>query len=213
VDGDLVFEDPKDIEKHILSFYKILYDSFDTNNVSTKFREDMIIAHIPRVVSKDENFMLVRCPSNDEIKKVVFAFNSDSVPGPDDFEGIFFHGCWDIVDSDVCNVVKQFFSHNWILPWMNANVVSLILKIHRATSIKDLRPIAMANFSFKIISKILADMLAFIAARIISPNQNGFINGWHIKDCIDITSEAINMFSKKISSGNVAFKIDISKAF
>ena len=77
--------------------------------------------------------------------------------------------------SDVCNVVKQFFSRNWILLGMNANVISLIPKIHEATSIKDFRPIAMANFRFKIISKILVDRLASIAARIVSSNQNGFI--------------------------------------
>jgi len=213
VDEDMAFEDLKDIEEYILSFYKTLYDFSDTNNVFTNFREDMIVAHIPRVVSKDENSMLVKCPFNDEIRKVVFALYSDSAPGPNGFGGSFFHGCWDIVGSDVCNAIKQFFSHNWILLGMNANVVSLIPKIHGSTSIKDFKPIVVAKFRFKIISKILIDKLASIAARIVSPNQNDFIKGWHIKDCIGITSEAINMLSKKIIGGNVAFKIDISKAF
>jgi len=58
---------------------------------------------------------------------------------------------------------------NWILPWMNNNVVSLISKVHGADSIKDFRPIVVANFRFKIISKILADWLV-IASGIISPN-------------------------------------------
>ena len=71
----------------------------------------------------------------------------------------------------------------------------------------------MSNFRFKIISKILADRLAFIAARIVSPNQNGITKGRHIKDCIGITLKAINILSKKLLGGNVAFKIDISKAF
>jgi len=93
VDGDLVFEDPKDIEEHILSFYKTLYDASDTNNISTNFREDMTVAYIPRVVSEYENSMLARYPSNDEMKKVVFALNYDSAPGPDGFGGSFFHGC------------------------------------------------------------------------------------------------------------------------
>ena len=39
------------------------------------------------------------------------------------------------------------------------------------------------------------------------------MKGWHIKDCIGITLEATNMLSKKICDGNVAFKINISKAF
>jgi len=79
--------------------------------------------------------------SNDETKKVAFALNFDSAPGPDDFGGSFFHSCWDIVGYDFCNAVKQFFSLKWVLPGMNANVVCLIPKIHGATSIKDFRPI------------------------------------------------------------------------
>jgi len=51
--------------------------------------------------------MLVRFLSSDEIKKIVFSLNSDSAPGPNGFEGFFFHGCWNIVDSDVFNVVKK----------------------------------------------------------------------------------------------------------
>jgi len=53
---------------------------------------------------------------------------------------------------------------------MNANVVSLIPKIHGVTSIKDFRPIDVANFRFKIISKILTNRLASNAANIVSPN-------------------------------------------
>ena len=104
LDGDLVFKDPKDIKEHILSFYKTLYNSYDTNNVSTNFRDGMITTHILKVVYEDDNSMLVRCPSNDKITKVVFALNSNSAPGPDGFRGSFFHGYWDIVGSDVCNV-------------------------------------------------------------------------------------------------------------
>jgi len=91
VDGDLVLKILKILKN--ISFYKTLYDSSDSNNVSTNFREYMIVAHIPRVVFEDKNSMLVRCPSNDEIKKVVFALNSNSAPGPDGFGGTFFHGC------------------------------------------------------------------------------------------------------------------------
>jgi len=52
-----------------------------------------------------------------------------------------------------------------------------------------------------------------VAARIISPNQYGFVQGRLIHDCIGITFEAINMISKKVSGGNVTCKVDIHKAF
>ena len=96
---------------------------------------------------------------------------------------------------------------------MNNNVVSLISKIQGSDTIKDYRSIVVANLKFKIISKILVDRLALVAARIISPNQYGFVHGRQIQDCIGIASEVINMLSKKVRGGNMAYKVDIHKAF
>lgn len=71
----------------------------------------------------------------------------------------------------------------------------------------------MANFQFKIITKVLVDRLAMIAPNIISDNQRGFIRERHIKDYVCITSEAMNLLDKKAFGGNLAIKIDIKKAF
>ena len=43
-----------------------------------------------------------------------------------------------------------------------------------------------------------------MAAKVISPNQYGFVQGRQIQDCIGIASKAINMLSKKVRGGNVA---------
>jgi len=96
---------------------------------------------------------------------------------------------------------------------MNSNVVSLIPKTPDANYVKNFRPIAIVNFKFKIISKILANRLAIVAARIISPNQYGFVQGRQIHDCIGIAFKAIYMLSKTIRGGNVTYKVDIHKAF
>jgi len=39
------------------------------------------------------------------------------------------------------------------------------------------------------------------------------VQGRQFHDCIDIASEAINMRSKRVRGGNVAYKIDMHKAF
>ncbi|MCI03301.1 RNA-directed DNA polymerase (Reverse transcriptase), partial [Trifolium medium] len=58
-----------------------------------------------------------------------------------------------------------------------------------------------------------ADRLGAIMPNIISKEQRGFIQGRQMKDCICVTSEAINLMHKKAYGGNLALKIDISKAF
>lgn len=75
------------------------------------------------------------------------------------------------------------------------------------------RPIALANFKFKIITKVMADRLAEVAQKIISSNQHGFVQGRQISDCICTALEAINLLDKKFFGGNIALKIDIKKAF
>jgi len=133
-----------------------------------------------------------------EIKNAIFNLNGNSAPGPDNFGGVFFHSFWDIIETDVCKVIQQFFKQNWVLPRMNSNVVSLIPKIQGVDSIKDCRLIVVANFKFNITSKKLANRLAIVAAKIIYPNQYGFVQGRKIQDCIGIAFEVINMLSKMV---------------
>ncbi|GAU23976.1 hypothetical protein TSUD_327770 [Trifolium subterraneum] len=139
--------------------------------------------------------------------------NKEGAPGPDGFGVFFFQTYWEIIKQDVSNAVLEFFCTNWILPNFNSNTVVLIPKVQEADTIGQFRPIAMTNFKFKIISKILADRLALILPNIISKEQRGFIKGRQIKDCICLTSEAINMLHNKAYGGNLAIKIDIAKVF
>jgi len=107
----------------------------------------------------------------------------------------------------------QFSVSGWILPKYNANTLILIRKHQNADCVEQYRPIAMANFKFKVISKIIAVRLASILPTIVSSNKKGFINGRNIKDCLCLASEAINIIDKKAFGVNMALKIDITKAF
>jgi hypothetical protein len=43
--------------------------------------------------------------------------------------------------------------------------------------------------------------------------EDSYIRGRNIRDCIRLASKAVNLLHKKAYSGNLALKIDISKAF
>ena len=88
----------------------------------------------------------------------------------------------------------------------------LLPKIYDASRIENFWPIVLSNFIYKIITKLIADHLAKVASRIIAQPQFSFLPGRHIKDCIAIASENINILDKAYLGGNVAIKIDI-KAF
>ncbi|XP_061993341.1 uncharacterized protein LOC133711201 [Rosa rugosa] len=168
---------------------------------------------IPHMVTEEENSSLLVTPSAEEIRDAVMKMDGNSAPGPDGFGGCFFTSCWSVVAHDVTRAVQSFFINGYIMPHFNSNILILIPKLEDAESISDFRPIALANFVFKIITRIMADRLGPIASRIISPNQSAFIRGRSIVDPIVLTSECVNLLDQKCKYGNLAIKFDISKAF
>ncbi|MCH79620.1 RNA-directed DNA polymerase (Reverse transcriptase), partial [Trifolium medium] len=177
--------------------------------------KDSLLAEevIPNLVTDDVNALLTMLPSHDEIKAAAFALNKDRAPGPDGFGAFFYQHYWDVVKIDVINAMMEFFTSSWILPGFNSNIIALLPKTPEASSIDQYRTIAMANFKFKVISKIIADRLASIMPVIISDEQKGFIHDRNIKDCLCIVLEAANLLHNKSFGGNLALKIDITKAF
>ena len=120
---------------------------------------------------------------------------------------------WDIVGQNVFIATLQFFKQGWLLPNLNSNLVVLIPKTPNDDQIEHFKPIALANYQFKKITKVLVDKISFVAPKLISPNQRGFFREMHMLDCVCTTFEAINMLNKQVFGGNLALKIDIKKAF
>ncbi|KAL6209299.1 hypothetical protein ACLB2K_020241 [Fragaria x ananassa] len=152
-------------------------------------------------------------PSSEEISLALKDMDPDSAPGPDGFNGHFFVSCWATVDADVTSAIQFFFQHESLSASFISSMIILIPKVDHAVTINEYRPIALSNFVFKVIPKIMSLRLAFIASRIISPQQHAFVPGRNIADCIITTSECINLLDSKCHGGNVAIKMDITKAF
>ena len=91
--------------------------------------------------------------------------------------------------------------------------MALIPKKPGADHISDFRPIAIANYVIKIITKIISDRLGGIAPWIISSYQSRFVRGRHIHTSIGMVSKCYNMLDYQITGGNVGIKFDIAKAF
>ncbi|XP_019455048.1 PREDICTED: uncharacterized protein LOC109356167 [Lupinus angustifolius] len=207
-DGNNTISTQDDITAHVLNFYIDLFAS--PNNT---YSNNLIQYVIPNLVTEDNNNMLTKTPSNEEIKTAAFDMNGDGAPGPDEFGGCFFQSFWELVYNEVCNSVRQFFTQSWLMPNLNSNNVIQIPKNKGAGKIEEFRPLALANFQFKIITKVFADRLATIAPKIISNEQMSFIKDRNIQDCICLASEAINLMDHKTFGGNLAIKLDIKKDF
>lgn len=79
----------------------------------------------------------------------------------------------------------------------------------------DLRPIALCNVVYKIISKVLANRLKTILHHIISDTQSAFIPGRLITDNILVSFEVMHYMKRKHAGKEamMTLKLDMSKAY
>lgn len=208
-EGEDIITDPTRIADHIVNYYKNLFFS------SSHFLQDHLLVEevIPTIIDDATNKIPTNIPNPSEVKNAIFYLNHDGAPGPHGFGACFFQTYWNIVKKDVYEAVVEFFKTGWLLPNYNANSLILIPKTPYADTIYKFRPIALANFKFKIVTKVHADRLATILPSIISDEQKGFIMGRNIRDRIILPLEAVNVLDKRSFGGNLDLKKDVSKAF
>lgn len=159
-DGYNIIRDSKGIANHVTSYFSNMVKEADATCDFYNF-EDLI----SNLFNDHLNNILNAYPSINDIYSVVFALSSDRAPGSDDFGGFFYQTFREIVKHDFVHVILQFYNHGLItfdIFW----------------------PIALTNFKFKIMTKILMDRIASVLPHLISKEHKGVIKGRNICDCI-----------------------------
>eukprot|EP00253_Pinus_taeda_P004077 PITA_04077 len=82
--------------------------------------------HIPKLVTREDNFNLNRPVTKEEVSKVIKEMQNGKAPGPDGFNVDFFKACWNIVKQDILNVVEDSRMNRTILKMLNTSFISLI---------------------------------------------------------------------------------------
>lgn len=201
--------DDEQIAAVICKFYNDIFKSTYKDSTATVNQ-----ALKPRI-SQKTNKMLIKDPTEEEIREATFTIHPDKVPGPDGFSASFFQANWETVGPEVVNEIHNFIATGSLRSLQNETHVRLIPKITGAKKVSDYRPIALCNVYFKIISKMLSLPLKPILQDIISENQSAFTSGRAISDNSIITHEVLHFLknSKAEKRCTMAVKSDMSKAY
>lgn len=176
---------------------------------------DPVISTVLPRVTNSENALLTEPFTIEEFKKALFQMHPDKSPGPDGFNPVFFQRFWNIVGTDIFDGAIEWVKRLEFPAGLNDTNLVLIPKCSSPASMKDWRPIALCNVVYKILSKVLANRLKRVLPNIISRYQSAFVPGRSILDNVLIAFEIIHFMRRKSKGkqGNVALKIDISKAY
>ncbi|XP_071905711.1 uncharacterized protein [Coffea arabica] len=205
--GDSWLDDIEDIKLSASDFFSSLFTA--DRDVSSGSRPSL---ELPKL-TPEENDMLLKSPSVDEVYTVVCSMDPQSAAGPDGFGGGFYQSCWECIRDDFMDGVQDFFAGATMPRGFSSTTIILLPKREGACEWKDFRPISLANVSAKIISKVLSTRINQLLPRLILEFQTGFIPGRGIQDNVLLAQELILDLDKKLRHPNVILKLDMEKAY
>lgn len=154
------------LRKYITKYYKNLFGPPEENNFSMR---ESRIEDIPQV-SNEENDILTKEFSEEEVKQAIFQMEHNKAPGPDGFPAEFFQVFWEVIKKDLMAMFNDFHKEELPLHSLNFGIITLPPKHKEAKQIQQYRPICLLNVSFKIFMKVLANRVALVAQKIIRPS-------------------------------------------
>ena len=168
---------------------------------------------MPKSITEEDNVILKRIPSLEEIKEALFQMQDLKALGPDGFPVLFYKEFWPIVGETVTQAVVSFFADGNLPKEANSSLIVLIPKTSNPTTVNNFRPISLCNVVYKIISKLVVAKFRPLLHKIISPCQSAFIpRRWIAEN--QAVHELLHSFKvRKVKSGFMALKLDLQKAY
>uniref|UniRef100_A0A803Q907 Reverse transcriptase domain-containing protein n=1 Tax=Cannabis sativa TaxID=3483 RepID=A0A803Q907_CANSA len=165
-------------------------------------------------LSLEEQASFVSIQGQEEIRQTLSSMGSCKARGLDGMSTFFFKNYWNSVGKDFYEAVLDFFNSGVMDRRINKTNVVFIPKVPNPNRVDQFRPISLCNFTYQVISKIIANRIRQALPRLICPTQATFVPGRSIHDNNVLVQEVIHSFKlKKGKEVFFAIKIDLVKTY
>ena len=161
-DGEWIYS-----RNQIGNFFTARFESvFDTPTHPPPFN---LSAIVDPIITGEENSELLRIPTWDEVRDVVFYMGAFKASGPNGMPALFYKTYWNIVGWDLVAAVREVFITDTMAHSINDSSIVLIPKKPNPTRPNHFHPISVCNVAYLVITKILANRLKPLLNRIVCP--------------------------------------------
>lgn len=160
---------------------------------SELFQEEQGAVHGSRLllgcfpdISSEDRAQISRPFTSCEVLAALKDMQPFKAPGPDEFQPIFFQRYWEVVQSNITQLVKNILEGKEFPDGLNDAFLVLIPKVGVPQKANQFRPIGLCNIVYKLVTKVIVNRLKPILPTLISPTQCSFVPKRQITDNIII---------------------------
>ncbi|KAA3470173.1 reverse transcriptase [Gossypium australe] len=190
----------------------------DKNEICTSTiepNEDFDLHYIPTCITDSMNKNLNKDFTNAEILAAFNQMDPRKASGVNGLPGSFIKEHWQTVGADVSRLCHETLRDVKDIYKINETLLVMIPKIENPCDMTNFCPISLCRVVYKIISKVLANLLKEVLFVCISQNQSMFVPGRMIHDNVLIAHELVHYLrsSKNGPNKGCVIKLDMSKAY
>jgi len=165
-----------------------------------------------KYLSMEVSRKMITSFTEEEVKDAVWQCGRSKSLGPYGFNFNFIKQCWDVIKTDIMEVVR-FFHTTWSFPkGCNASFIALVPKVRDPSSLEHFRPISLVGVVYKIITKVLSLRMKEVMSAVIDGCQSAFLSNKGLLDSVIMANEVLEECRRNQRSG-VCFKVDFEKAY
>ena len=180
------FEDLADITK---KFFKIIFKEEQQTTIAEVIQ---ISKFFLGSINQEDNLQLMEEVSEEELKANLHRFQKYKRPGRDGWTVEFFIVGYDSIGRDLLQLVEETRKKGVFHHPLNTNFLTLIPRKDFPKYLEDYRPISLCNFTYKVVTKIIAQRFRNVLSKIISKEQFGFMEDHQIHEAIGVAHEGLH---------------------
>lgn len=205
---DVVVSDIKEICSSWRSFYSELFSASVTDSAVAS----SLLNNISSVLLSHQSS---QCDGLLELSEVFSALQGmarNKAPGSDGLPVEFYLRFWDILGSDLTEVLNSAFISNSLSDSQKTGLISLIFKKGDRLSCKNWRSITLLNVDYKLCARAIAGRLLKVLHLVVAPDQTCGVPGRFIGENVALLRDVVS-FASETDCPLAILSLDQEKAF